>query len=215
MGNRIAVRTPSKRTRIMAIAAAGAVLLGGIGITSLAAWTDQVYVQGGFNGTPGLGSSSFEVQQEVQGDSAFTDRETAGTAGLVDFGSLATTLSPNTTVYGWVQLRTKAGSIAGDLTLKSTLTSTTTSDLSGYLTYGARIVGSTATCSDGTGWSSGTVLVADGQPLTTSATSSFSLAANATQTKVACFAITMPAGTSTAAMGKTLTPVWYFDAISS
>jgi len=217
MGNRIAVRA-SKRTRIMAVAAAGAVLLGGIGITSLAAWTDQEYVQGGVGGTGGVGSSKFEVLQSVATDSsAFTNRESAP-GGVIDFSALASKLSPGATVYGWVQVKTDNPSLDGTLNLKTTTISAT--GLAQYLSYGAVIVPDTSSCtSSGFTTASGTatnVLTAASSALTANGTRSFTLAANGTETKTVCFQIAMAGtGVPDSAMGLSFTPGWYFDAISS
>jgi predicted ribosomally synthesized peptide with SipW-like signal peptide len=218
MGNRIAVSRVSRRTRIMAVAAAGAVLLGGIGVTSLAAWTDQEYVQGGVGGTGGVGSSTFDVLQSVAADSsAFTSRN-ASPGGVIDFTSVASTLSPGKVVYGWVQVKTNNPSLDGTLNLKSNITTLT--GLSQYLSYGAVIVPSTAACTAaGYTTASGTpanVLAAAASPLNVNGSQSFTLAANGTETKTVCFQLTMQStGVPTTAMGLTFTPIWYFDAISS
>jgi predicted ribosomally synthesized peptide with SipW-like signal peptide len=202
----------------MALGAAGAVLLGGIGITSLAAWTDQEFVQGGFNGSAGLSSSTFEVLQSVASDSsAFANRETSP-GGVIDFSAVAQALSPGTTVYGWVRLKTDTGSIAGTLDLKSS--TATATGLGQYLSYGAVIVPDTTSCSSaGYATAAGTpanVLTAAGQPVTSNGTQSFTLAGNGAETKTVCFQIHMQdSGVPSSAMGLGFTPIWYFDAISS
>jgi predicted ribosomally synthesized peptide with SipW-like signal peptide len=217
MGNRIAARRLS-RNKIMAIIAAGAVLLGGIGVTSLAAWTDQEYVQGGVGGVGGVGSSKFEVLQSVAADSAaFTNRETSP-GGTIDFSSVASALSPGKVVYGWVQLKTDVASIDGTLNLKSNIATAT--GLAQYLTYGAVVVPSAAACTSGgyatAAGTSTNVLAGSGAALTANGTQSFTLAANGTETKTVCFQIAMQSnGVPDSAMGLTFTPIWYFDAISS
>lgn len=218
MGKRIGVGRVSRRTRFIALGAAGAVLLGGIGVTSLAAWTDQEFVQGGFNGSAGVGTSTFNVLQSVAGDSsAFTDRETAP-GGVIDFSALAAALSPGATVYGWVQLKTDDPSTDGTLALKSN--TATATGLAQYLSYGAVIVPSTAACAaDGYATAAGTpanVLTAAGQPVTADGTQTFALAADGADTTTVCFQIHMQdADVPDTAMGLTFTPIWYFDAISS
>jgi predicted ribosomally synthesized peptide with SipW-like signal peptide len=218
MSKHIGVGRLSRRTRVMALGAAGAVLLGGIGITSLAAWTDQEFVQGGFNGSAGVGSSTFDVLQSVAGDSgAFTDRETTP-GGVIDFSSLASTLSPGATVYGWVQLKTGDASVDGTLALKSSTADAT--GLAQYLSYGATIVPDTDSCTEsGFTTAAGTasnVLTAAGAAVTSDGAQTFSLAADGAETKTVCFQIHMQdAGVPDSAMGLTFTPIWYFDAISS
>jgi hypothetical protein len=202
----------------MAIAAAGAVLLGGIGITSLAAWTDQEYVQGGVGGVPGIGSSKFEMLQSVSADSsAFTNRETSP-GGVIDFSSVASALSPGTTVYGWVQLKTDNPSLGGTVSLKSNIATAT--GLAQYLSYGAVIVPNTAACTSGgyttAAGTSTNILTAVGQPVTANGTGTFTLPANGATTTTVCFQIAMAStGVPDSAMGLSFTPIWYFSAISS
>jgi hypothetical protein len=50
--------TARRVQKVAALAAAGVVLLGGATITSLAAWTDNEYVQGGVGDDPGIGTST-------------------------------------------------------------------------------------------------------------------------------------------------------------
>jgi predicted ribosomally synthesized peptide with SipW-like signal peptide len=218
MGKRIGVGRVTRRTKFMAVGAAGAVLLGGIGVTSLAAWTDQEFVQGGVNGSAGVGTSTFNVLQSVAGDSSsFTDRETSP-GGVIDFSSVAAALSPGATVYGWVQLKTDDPSIDGTLALKSS--TATATGLAQYLSYGATIVPDTGSCTaDGFATAAGTasnVLTAPGQPVTADSTQTFTLAANGAETRTVCFQIHMQdADVPDTAMGLSFTPIWYFDAISS
>jgi predicted ribosomally synthesized peptide with SipW-like signal peptide len=218
MRKRMGVSRVTRRTKFMALGAAGAVLLGGIGVTSLAAWTDQEFVQGGFNGSAGIGTSTFDVQQSVAGDAgSFADRETTP-GGVIDFSSLASALSPGATVYGWVQVKTATPSIDGTLALKSS--TATATGLAQYLSYGATIVPDTASCTASgfttAAGTAGNVLTAAGAAVTSDSTQTFTLAANGAETKTVCFQIHMQdAGVPDSAMGLTFTPIWYFDAISS
>src|SRR5580693_8056981 len=91
--------------KTVALAAAGLVLLSGATVTSLAAWTDTEWVNGGVGTVPSVASSQFDVQQNVTGDSTSWTTNLASPGGTVNFGAAAATLTPGTTVYGFVRLR--------------------------------------------------------------------------------------------------------------
>lgn len=205
---------PTRAQKIAAIAAAGVVLLGGATITSLAAWTDIEFVQGGVGDEPGISTSEFEVEQMVATDADWQNRETAPEAGVVDFGIGALTLTPGDTVYGWVQLRTAVGSLAGTLELMG---ATDDGDLFDALTYGVRIVPTTGDC-DATGFDNSVTGVVDrGNGLGEDFDNTFTLAANATEVKTLCFEIVFSEdyADNEELQGLTTTPVWHFDAESN
>lgn len=108
----------SRRTRVAALVAGGALVVGGVGYT-LASWTDTEWVFGG-NGTggPGIGTSTFEVEQNVTGDlaSGWTQAEDAPGQEMT-FTPDAIALSPGDTTYASVTLRTTEQSIAGNVEL--------------------------------------------------------------------------------------------------
>ena len=116
-------RKRSVRGKIMAILAGGAII--GLGTTAtLAAWTDTEWVFGGNaagNG-PGLGTSNFEVEQNVTASpynvDGFLQNETNPGQALT-FGLDALSLELGQSVYAPVALRTVAGSGAGALTLQA------------------------------------------------------------------------------------------------
>jgi hypothetical protein len=193
-------RAEARRRKFVAIAAAGAVFVGGATVTSLAAWVDEEWVTAGVDGAPGVLASAFEVEQTVATDAGtWFDRETAGGAGVVDFDDVAAALSPGEVAYGWVSLRAAAASLGGDLAL-----------VSGY-TLGDSVLGYAGT---------GSELVAPSSALTTgSGGTTFALAAGtgaapgAAQT--VCFRLELPSGASGALMGETADVTWFFDAIST
>lgn len=205
--------TLQRAQKAVAIAAAGVVLLGGAAVTSLAAWTDTEYVNGGVGTVPGIGTSTFEVEQNVVGGAGDWTNDLASPGGVIDFGLGAIALSPDTTVYGGVMLRTTAAStVGGTLSLVGAADD---GDLFDALTYGARIVPTLGDC-DATGFDgSATVIVANGAALSANGTSTFTLASAAAETKVACFAVNLPAGASETLMGEVSNPVWSFSAISN
>ncbi len=157
----------SRRTRAAALVAGGALVVGGVGYT-LASWTDTEWVFGG-NGTggPGIGTSTFEVEQNVTAalDSGWTQAE-ENPGQEMTFGLDGIALSPGDATYAGVRLRTVAGSIAGDVRMAAaeTATGVTTSD-PGELLWQALQV-RVATTADGvpcgaTAFTTGTV-IADG-----------------------------------------------------
>ncbi len=218
---RVDARRSRTRNRVFAISAAGVVLVAGITVPSLAAWTDIEWITGGVGNVPGVGTSTFNVQQFAAGDVDWGDYPTQAGANVVDFSAQAAALTPGDTVYGYVRLRTVAGSVGGDLEMKAD-TVVTPSTLSAALTYGARIVATAGDCTAAGYAASTTVLQAAGSALNASSATSFPLAAAANGStpgveKVVCIAITFPSSYagSTALQGATATPVWHFDAVSS
>lgn len=204
--------TARRAQKIAALAAAGVVLLGGATITSLAAWTDNEYVQGGVGDDPGIGTSTFEVQQNTTGDPGdWTDEESAP-GGVIDFGIAADSLSPGSTVYGVVGLQTTSDStVGGTLTLRG---ATSDGDLFDALTYGARIVPSFGECDEDGYGDSVTGVKADGSALTADGDNTFTLLAASGDTKWVCFAISLADDADDDLQGQTSTPVWHFEAIS-
>lgn len=215
--NTVSQRSSTRKRKAVALAAAGVVLVAGATVSSLAAWTDTEWVWGGGNGAPGVGTSAFEVQQNVTADSTSWRDEETSPGGKINFGVNATSLTPSDTVYAFVRLRTEPGSDAGKLALNPAAPSGTAGQaLFAALTYEARIIGTSADCS-ATGFpGAGTSLVSAGSKLTTGGTGTFTLAKNAAEEKTVCFALTLPesAAADEALQGRGTTPVWNFTAIS-
>ncbi|MCM3506609.1 acyl-CoA dehydrogenase [Curtobacterium sp. ODYSSEY 48 V2] len=216
----------SRRTRAAALVAGGALVVGGVGYT-LASWTDTEWVFGG-NGTggPGIGTSTFEVEQNVTAalDSGWTQAE-ENPGQEMTFGLDGIALSPGDATYAGVRLRTVAGSIAGDVRMAAaeTATGVTTSD-PGELLWQALQV-RVATTADGvpcgaTAFTTGTV-IADGPLASTGAAASQALAADAGSEQAYCFEVSLPttpslpAGVALDALqGRTAAPAWVFAATS-
>jgi hypothetical protein len=213
-------RATARRRKFIAIAAAGAVLLTGATVTSLAAWLDEEWVTAGVDGAPGVFTSEFEVEQTVATDTGtWFNRETSGAAGVVDFDDVAAALSPGDVAYGWVSLRIAADSLGGDLTLVSDYT-LGDSPLGDALRYGARLHPDATTCTAGAFAGTGSELVATGSALTVgSGSTTFSLAAGAPGNpgldQTVCFRLELPSGASDTLMGETADVTWLFDAIST
>ena len=200
-----------RRTKAFALAAGGALVLGGLGYT-LASWTDTEWVFGGDDsGGGGVGTSGFEVEQNVTAPFAaagFTSDETnPGQALRFTVDALA--LSPGTATYAPVALRTAADSIAGDVALRAAVPAD-----------GVTVTGTTAAC-DASAFATPADVIADGPLGTTAATATQRLAADGTSTQLYCFEVslpeapTLPAGTSVDALqGRTAAPAWQFAAES-
>jgi hypothetical protein len=215
MGTTSTRRNPSRRTKVMALAAAGIVLLAGVGVTSMAFWQDKEFVTGGVNG---IASSTFDVEQNVNPVATTTGWTTnlASPGGTVNFGALATKLTPNDSVYGGVRLRTVTGSLpAAAVTLNSLVPGT---GLGQYLTYGARLLTTGTDCSSAT-YAAGTLLTAtDADPVTANGANPFTLVGNGGSTvgaeRTVCFKISMLGTTPTTAQNTNVTAIWRFDANS-
>jgi len=219
-GIRVDARRSRTRNKALAIAAAGIVLAAGITVPSLAAWTDIEWVTGGAGNDSGVTASTFEVEQFTAGDTAWGHYETEAGANVIDFSAQAAALSPGDTVYGYVRLRTVAGSLGGTLTLAAD-TEVVADTLSAALTYGARVMADTSGCTAAAYATTGTQLQASGSALDASSAGTFSLAAAADDVtpgaeQVVCFALSFPASFAAdpALQGDTVAPVWHFDAVS-
>lgn len=218
-GNRVAARRAATRDKVLALGAAGLVLVAGSVAASFAAWSDIEWIAGGVDTTAGVTTSTFEVEQLAESDADWGDYETQGTPNVVDFGAAAATLTPGDTVYGYVLLRTKVDSLGGDLSLAAD-TTVAPDSLSAALTYGARVMPDASTCDAADYASAGTELVAADSALTVGGASTFALApATATDpgaSRAVCFAITFPASFAAddSLQGETASPVWHFDAVS-
>src|SRR5690625_4612043 len=109
----------SRRNRKIGALTAGAAIVA-VGATyTLASWNDSEWVWAGLDESPGIGTSSFNVQQNTTPGAAgeFQDFETNPGGGL-QFSAGALSLGPGHTVYAPVALRTAADSTAGSVTLR-------------------------------------------------------------------------------------------------
>lgn len=202
---------------------AGGLVLGVGGAVTLAAWTDTEWVWGGGgaqgSGDP-IGTDSFEIWQSTAADNGvFYDRETNATAGKVEFGLGAISLTPGETIYGWVQLQTKTPSAAASVLLggATARAGSTANDLFDSLQYQAALVADPASCT-AAGIAAGTSLVPAASPLTTAAASPFALAADSGSTETVCFALTLPDTPEIQAddslRGASVEPAWVFTGTS-
>jgi len=208
-----------KNQKIAAIAATGLIVAAGATISSLAAWTDTEWVFGGAATENGVSTSVFEVNQNVTTGATWTN-DLASPGGKIDFSIVAQDLMPGEPVYGFVRLRTIENSLPGVLTLNAPVMGAGGSaPLFSALTYGAKIVPSTAACSDAGFTASTTVVVSPGSATSVgSAVDVFDLEGGTAAPgpeKVVCFQLLLPSPASDTLQGLTAQPIWNFTAEST
>jgi predicted ribosomally synthesized peptide with SipW-like signal peptide len=231
----MSVRAVSVRRRRKAMAIiAGGTALGIAGLVTLAAWNDNEWVFGGTSadGGDGVGTSSFNVQQNAWGGgtapttaSTFSDHEDNPGNELI-FDVDPSGLTPGDTIYAPVALTTTADSIAGELQLTPAIaaigkTAVDAGDaLWDALTYSVRVtdVAETAENCTPTGFASaGTQIVAD-QALDAAITDApQALSAERGNVQYYCFAISLPAAEADNQdlQGRVVFPAWRFAATSN
>ncbi|SKA82088.1 SipW-cognate class signal peptide [Agreia bicolorata] len=222
----------STKQKAFAVLAAGLVL--GVGATvTLAVWNDSEWVVGGTAGaggdpgTPGVGTSTFEVQQNTSSPFAadgWTDEETNPGGSLV-FTAGALTLTPGDSIYAPVSLSTTDGSVAApSVRLSGAVDATNipTEDADGLLADALqlRVVVATgardaapATCSDASFGLGATFVV--GSATTTAALDTAgatvdALAADSGNQLNYCFEISLPGDAPDTLQGRTVAPAWQF-----
>lgn len=184
----------------------------GLGSTStLAAWTDSELGQGSFT------TSVFDTQSSVDG-ATYADNN--GSAATLTFP--ATGMSPSTTRYANILVRTKPGSSSGSMTLSgATFTPPGTNEttvLGAALRY--RVVSTTGLCSSTAFSGSPTWVVGPtAQPLSTAGSVAVALAAATVSTPGTpsglCFEVTLPSGAASTLQGTSSTAQWQIVATSS
>lgn len=220
----------STRRKVFALAAGGAAL--GLGVTAtLAAWTDTEWVFGGDGtGGPGVGTSTFSVEQNTVAPFTADDwvNEPANPGGEIVFGPDAIDLTPGDSVYAAVALRAAPDSIAGTVELQAAVPAAgiAVDDPAGLLfdALQVRVAASeTAFTCDATAFDAGSTadLIADGPLASTGASATQALDAAAGNTQIYCFEISLPDPLTLAPgttiddyMGLTAAPAWEFQAES-
>ena len=218
--------------KVIALAAGGAVLCIGVSAT-LAAWTDSEWVFGGNGaGGPGIGTSTFEVEQNTVApfaDGTWTHQE-ENPGGELSFGLAALALTPGEAVYAPMALRTAADSVAGTVTLQSAVGAAgVTADDPGGLLFDAlqvRVATDadpfTCAASAFAGGAEDPAVIADGALSTTGGSAAQALAAEAGSVQYYCFEVSLPSPLVPAAgstiedyMGRSVAPAWQFVGASS
>jgi predicted ribosomally synthesized peptide with SipW-like signal peptide len=231
--------TGTRRNKVMAILAGGLVL--GLGTTAtLASWTDTEWVFGGStdgdgNIVPGVGTSSFEVEQNVTTSpylpNSFLNEE-ANPGQSLTFTLGALSLAPGDVVYAPVALRTADESLGGELQLKHAVEAAgprvantdTSSLLWGALDLRVAVSGSPAACDANAFTLATTIAIGDMGTAQASPNEVQELARSSGSTQYYCFEITLPDAdllalndgiTDTSTLqGRSVAPAWEFDAVS-
>jgi hypothetical protein len=220
------LRNRRTRNKVMAVASAGLVVGVGAAMT-LATWTDTEWDFAGAGGVPGLGTSTFVVQQNVANPYSATgfNQNHNNPGDALDFETGALTLSPGDSVAAPVAYQTTSASIAGTLQLQAAVPASgvTANDPTNALWNALQLkvgvvsvtpTGVTPACTASlTGFSSipmtGTGLGA------VPANVPLPLQAATGNTLHYCFVVTLPAGSPSTLQGLTVAPAWQFNAVSS
>ncbi|MFS0854135.1 SipW-dependent-type signal peptide-containing protein [Microbacterium sp. 179-I 3D4 NHS] len=193
------------RSRRIRAALAGGLVFGVGAAMTLAAWTDSENAGASFT------AGRFDIVGAPDGVS-FSSHPSPGAPSALSFAVAPTALAPGTTTYALFSVRTANPSIAG--TLQLTAGTPTGTGLAAHLTYGARTIGASTSCT-ATTYGTGTVVVPDGSALTVGATGTQAVAANGASQVNYCLAVTLPTTASNTAQGLTMTQVWQVVGTSS
>lgn len=225
----------SRRNRKIAAIAAG-ILVVGVGATyTLATWNDSEWVWGGANSDPGVGTSSFNVQQDttlVFANSGWADEE-SNPGGSLTFQLAPTALTPGDSIYAPVALRTDSGSDQGVVTLQAAEEASGVTATDGIgdplwdaleakvytLNASSSPFTPTAKCNAegiaGDGWAPVDGILDLNTPADAT-TGQQSLAANSGDVQHYCFVLTLPADADAKTLqGRTIAPAWEFAAVSN
>lgn len=218
------VRSRLTRGRVFALLSGGLVL--GLGATAtLATWSDNEWVFGGIDGvTPGVGTSTFEVEQSrTLANIAWDQFETAN-GGVLTLDSKALALTPGDATYTHVSLRSTSASVAGKINLLAATTAVSpqpVSDAGLWAALRLRVVvttGTSPTCSAASFSSGATYAVgtfaAPALMTATPVTLDSSLSAAGANQQNYCFELTLPTGVADTLQGKKVTPAWQFHSES-
>lgn len=214
-----------KTQKVWAVGAVAAVVGVG-GLATLAAWNDSEWIfAGNGDGGPGLGTSSFNVQQnrdaEVPPTAASTwDDHAANPGGQVVFTPGALNLTPGDSVYAPVALKTGEGSIAGSLALQQPVEAAglaTSAGLWGALTYSVKATETPTACTAATWDAFGAEVIPADTGFDAAVTpAEQELEANEANIQYYCFEVTLPADAPgvDGLQGQTAAPAWQFIATS-
>jgi predicted ribosomally synthesized peptide with SipW-like signal peptide len=224
--------TSSRRNKTLAVLAGGTLV--GVAVTAtLAAWTDTEWIFGGNGaGGPGIGTSTFEVEQNTVAPFAaagFVNEET-NPGGEVTFGLDALDLTPGDAVYAQVALRSATDSVAGSVELQPAVAAAgvTAADPTGLLAGALDVAVATDDAPfacDASAFLPAAVdvtVIADGPLLSTGAAASQDLEAEAGSVQYYCFEVSLPdapvlpgASTLDDLMGRSFAPAWEFAAATA
>jgi predicted ribosomally synthesized peptide with SipW-like signal peptide len=224
---RNALRNRRTRNKVMAIASAGLVVGVGAAMT-LATWTDTEwdYASAG-NGIPGIGTSTFVVQQDATNPytgAAFGNFHT-NPGNALTFKTGALVLSPGDSIAAPVAYETTSDSVAGTLQLQAAVAATgvTPNDPGGLLWSDLVLQVGWTSVTPGDAVPACTTSMANFTNITMVGTGLSAVPAAVPQTLQAatgnvlhyCFVVSMPANAPDTLQGRTVIPAWQFSAVSS
>ncbi|OFI39154.1 hypothetical protein BIU82_15585 [Arthrobacter sp. SW1] len=181
---------------------AGGLVLGVGGTMTLAAWNDSEFAAGTFT------ASSFALQSSTNSGGAWQDHGTAATAAVMSFNAAG--MSPGSTNYASLWVRTTSGSVAGTLALQGGQpVQGGSAALFAALDYRVVRYGSGA-CDAGQFGAGATYLVgtAASKAALGTAGSTTAVAANAGSPVQLCFEITMKATADNSLQGSSAGATW-------
>jgi predicted ribosomally synthesized peptide with SipW-like signal peptide len=220
-GNATAARSKTTRGKVFALLSGGLIL--GLGATAtLASWNDEEWVNGGVNGTTsGVGTSTFNVQQNR--GSGWGDFATPP-GGTLTFTAPTSGLTPGDAAYTQVSLRTTLASVAGNLDLLGGATAPTpafrATDAALWNALQLRVVvttGAAGTCDLNSFTAGATYVVgsfAAGATMASAGSVTRGLSAAGANQQNYCFQLLLPTGSSSTLMGLGVSPMWEFSATS-
>ncbi|GAA1923103.1 hypothetical protein GCM10009775_14380 [Microbacterium aoyamense] len=190
--------------------AAGVVL--GVGsIATIAAWTDNE------NATGSFGASIFDTESQSAGSPAYASRPTAPGATLT-FN--ATAMSPSTSYFAWLNIRTTTTTtVGGNVTLTGAAATGTLAPALQYRLIRLGGVGSAANCVS-TAFTAGSVYLAGSSTtystVTTVPASPLANPIGASGAELGfCVEVRVAAGSANTYQGQTATVTWTFTATSA
>ncbi len=220
------------RNKVFAVLAAGLVV--GVGATLTAAsWTDQEWVFSGDGaGGPGIGSSTFGVQQTTaatQAAAVWSDHPTEDVANGLVFAPGALQLTPGASVFAPVALSTTPSTdVDGALTLQQAVShaaAAPTDDATGPLWAALQLDVRSVTlaadaafpvCDAANFATAYSTPVITGQVGLDGGVTPAAQAVGQARNDIVhyCFRVTLPAGAPTTLQGHTVAPAWQFAAES-
>ena len=221
-----ALRNGRTRNKVMAIASAGLVIGVGTAMT-MATWTDTEWDYAGAGGIPGLGTSTFVVQQDATNPytgAAFGNYHT-NPGNSLNFQTGALNLSPGVSVAAPVAYETTSASVAGTLQLEAAVPAAgvTNNDPTNALWSALQLQVGWVSVTPGNPVPACTTALTGYAPITMTGSGLGAVPATGTQVLQAatdnvlhyCFVVTLPANASNSLQGLTVAPAWQFSAVSS
>jgi hypothetical protein len=194
-----------RKRRILAVLAAGLLLLAGGIATTLAIFSDSIF------GSGTVQTGSYDIEADF-GDIGGYQQWNTAPGGTMQFPIVANAMYPGATVYAPITLRTTAATNS-DVPVSLIGATFTQNNLSDALTYSVKIIGNSAPCNETT-FAAAPVLVgfpSDSTLSTGSGGTTQVIPADHTPVRF-CFALTLPTTVDNTTQSLSVTPIWQFFA---